>query len=86
MSVKPNKLHGQDKKDTVIRCEYGQTTGPNWVIIGNCKGDFDSEKSEFINVKWSGSAKMPNLSIFIGQNKYVLYGKFIGVEAVDGES
>ncbi len=86
MSVKPNKLNEKDKNDTVILCEYGQTTGPNWVIIGNDKVEFGPGKCEFINVKWSGSAKMPNSSIFIGQNKYVLYGKFIGVEAVDEES
>lgn len=29
MSVKPNKLNEKDKKDTVILCEYGQTTGPS---------------------------------------------------------
>lgn len=86
MSVKPNKLNEKDKKDTVILCEYGQTTGPSWVIIGDDKGEFGPGKCEFINVKYSDSVKMPNSSIFIGQNKYVLYGKFIGVEAFYGES
>ncbi len=86
MSVKSNKLNQKDKNDTVILCEYGQTTGPNWVIIGDDKGEFGDGKCEFINVKYSDSVKMPNTSIFIGQNKYVLYGKFIGVEAFYGES
>ncbi len=29
---------------------------------------------------------MPNSSIFVGHNKFVLYGKFIGVEVFYGES
>ncbi len=86
MSVKPNKVNEKNKNDTVILCEYGQTTGPNWVIIGNEKGEFGPGKCEFINVKYSESVKMPNSSIFIGDNKYVLYGKFIGVEVFYGES
>lgn len=44
MSVKSNKLNQKDKNDTVILCEYGQTTGPNWVIIGDDKGEFGDGK------------------------------------------
>lgn len=73
MSANPNKLHQPSSSETMILCEYGQTTGPNWVIIGNHNGEFNSEKSEFINVNWNVRGELPNSSIFIGQNKYALY-------------
>lgn len=86
MSVNPNKLYKQDKNETMFICEYGQTTGPNWVIIGDSEGEFDSERIEFIDVKWSELGKEPNSSVLVGKNKYVLYGKFIGAKAIDGEN
>ncbi len=84
ISFNQNKLNQPENNETMVLCEYGQTTGPNWVIIGDYKGEFSSDKIEFIDVKWSVSGKLPNSSIFIGHNKYALYGKFNGVETIDG--
>jgi len=77
-SVKKNKLFSVKKNNEFIIIENIETSGPEWIIVGNQDGYFDKKREPVILYGNIPECRLSNNVNYAFKNRYILYGEFIG--------